>query len=84
VSTTYTPGHIPDDPKELVAALRAEFAAIKAAMERPQPFAELQVLHAAPVRLRDGMEVEADGTDWDPGSGAGKYILRAGAWVFIG
>jgi hypothetical protein len=84
VSTTYTPADVPDDQKQLVAFLRSEFAAIKAAMERPQPFAELQVLAVEPARLRDGMEVEANGTTWDPGSGAGKYILRSGVWVFIG
>jgi hypothetical protein len=84
VSTTYTPADVPDDQKQLVAFLRSEFAAIKAAMERPQPFAELQVLHAQPARLRDGMEIEADGTDFNPGSGAGKYILRSGVWVYLG
>lgn len=28
--------------------------------------------------------VLADGTNWNPGSGGGCYIYRAGAWRFLG
>ena len=37
--------------------------------------------HVAPVKLRNGMIVYADGTDWNPGSGEGFYGYQAGAWV---
>jgi hypothetical protein len=40
--------------------------------------------HRVPVRPREGMLAYADGTDWDPGSGAGLYQYRGAAWVFIG
>ena len=30
---------------------------------------------------KGGMIVQADGTDWDPGSGAGTYIRSDSAWV---
>ncbi len=41
-------------------------------------------LHAEPVRPRTGMVVLADGTDWNPGSGAGFYGYRGGAWNLLG
>lgn len=44
----------------------------------------LAVLHVAPKRPRDGMVILVDGTDFNPGSGAGFYGRSAGAWVFLG
>jgi len=41
-------------------------------------------LHAAPARPQEGMLVSADGTDWNPGSGAGMYQYRASAWHYLG
>jgi hypothetical protein len=41
----------------------------------------LKTLHEAPVRLKEGMVVKADGTNWNPGSGAGIYAYVGGAWV---
>jgi len=34
----------------------------------------------APSRPQDGDIAYADGTDWDPGSGAGIYAYIGGAW----
>jgi hypothetical protein len=45
---------------------------------------QLNVLNRAPVRARDGMLIEADGVNFNPGAGAGCYIRRAGAWVKLG
>ena len=60
--------------------------AIDEAAHRADPFVEMQVLHAEPVRVRAGMYVTADGVDWNPGSGEGLYRRNAAnsAWVFIG
>lgn len=44
----------------------------------------LNELNVAPVKPRTGMIVLADGTNWDPGSGAGFYGYRGGAWVLLG
>lgn len=44
----------------------------------------LEELHAEPARPRDGEVVLADGTDWNPGSGAGFYGYRGGSWVLLG
>lgn len=49
----------------------------------PQYFI-FEELHAPPSKLIHGMVVFADGTDWNPGSGAGMYLYRAGAWRFLG
>jgi hypothetical protein len=63
-----------------------EFARIERAANAADPFMELEYLHAEPERVRAGMVVLADGTDWDPGSGAGMYRRNEAnnAWVFIG
>jgi len=45
---------------------------------------KLRELHNEPDKPRDGMVVLADGTNWDPGSGAGFYGRSAGAWVLLG
>lgn len=48
------------------------------------PVLESRTISKEPKRPRDGMIVVADGTDWDPGSGAGAYARVAGAWVSMG
>jgi hypothetical protein len=42
---------------------------------------ELRQVARAPDKPREGMIVSADGTNWDPGSGAGAYEYKGGAWV---
>lgn len=44
----------------------------------------LQVMHVEPAKPRNGMIVLADGTNWNPGSGAGFYGRSAGSWVKLG
>lgn len=77
---TYTPGPVKD------GELRRELSEIQKAANRADPFSELQILHAAPKKLREGMIVYADGSDWNPGSGEGVYRRNAAnnAWVFLG
>lgn len=74
----YTPGLIAD-PK-----LFEEFSKIAQAMETADPFLFLDTLYAAPKKYREGMICKADGTTWNPGSGAGVYCFRAGSWRFLG
>ena len=82
MSSTYQPGYIPDKYEPNI--FRGEFAGIKRGMEDAAPFLELQTLHAVPKRLRAGMVVLADGTDWDPGAGAGFYGYYGAAWHKLG
>jgi hypothetical protein len=39
------------------------------------------ISNAPPSRISDGDLVYADGTNWNPGAGAGLYERRTGAWV---
>lgn len=42
---------------------------------------QFEVLHIEPERPQNGMLAYADGTDWNPGAGAGLYERRGGAWA---
>lgn len=44
----------------------------------------LKELHEEPRKLFTGLVVLADGTDWDPGSGAGVYSYYGAAWHKLG
>lgn len=46
--------------------------------------ARAQLYTAAPINPQEGDIVRADGTSWDPGSGAGFYGYHGGAWTFLG
>lgn len=86
MSATYKPGFIPDDPAQMAASIRQEFASIKRGMEDESPSLDLVVLHAAPSRIRAGMLVYADGADWNPGAGEGVYRREKTntSWVLVG
>lgn len=45
---------------------------------------QLKETNVVPTKARTGMVVLADGTDWDPGSGAGFYGYYGGAWHKLG
>lgn len=77
----YRIGNIPADaPAWLVNELRK----IQQDAQGEVDYLRLRTLYAAPDRIYTGMVVEADGTSWNPGAGAGTYIYRAGAWVKLG
>ena len=74
----YAPGNIPLDApawltRELMSVSRASYGAA--------PIIQFQVQYAEPAKPRDGMVVLADGSTWNPGSGAGIYARIGGAWV---
>jgi hypothetical protein len=75
----------PTDPPEEYSSdyLISELRLVSKEFEGVE-FVQLPTLHNPPERPRDGMVVLADGSDWDPGSGAGFYGRSAGAWVFLG
>lgn len=81
----YQPREMPaGDLAALKTFLRAEHQAIADALAGPVDAVRLVELHAAPKRVGPGLVVLADGTDWNPGSGAGYYGYRGGAWHFLG
>lgn len=84
---TFRPSEPPDCfNSEQKAWLKKEFRRIFDAAQRSVSSATFDELHAEPSRMVAGMEVTADGTDFDPGSGAGKYRRNSAntAWVFLG
>jgi hypothetical protein len=80
---TYSPGPVPNEPKQLGLYVRGELEKIANEL-REMPQLRLKELHAEPAKPRDGTVVLADGTDWDPGSGAGFYGRYGAAWVKLG
>ncbi len=43
-------------------------------------YMELPVQHSVPDRVRDGLLVYADGTNWNPGLGEGVYAYYNSTW----
>lgn len=70
-------------PLALIQWIERELLAISEAFEELDNV-RLKELHVEPERPRDGNIVLADGTDWDPGSGAGFYGYQGGSWTFLG
>lgn len=83
---TYRPGFVPSDPAQLPGFLRAETQSIQKAANSKVPHIAMEILHAAPERVFAGMVLIADGTDWNPGAGAGMYRRNEAntAWVHLG
>ena len=80
----YEPENPPDDESpELAAFLSRELRRITEAFLNIEEII-LPELNVEPIRPRDGMIVLADGTNWNPGSGAGFYGRVNGSWVFFG
>ena len=55
--------------------------AVDQRLSQPMDYIALKTLYAAPKRIFDGMIVKADGTTWNPGSGAGIYAMVGASWV---
>lgn len=87
MSTTWTPQEFFEGfTEEKQITLRTAFRSLQEGLERAKPYDTLRVLHAAPSKVFAGMLVNADGTDWNPGSGAGMYLRNEGntAWNPVG
>lgn len=76
---SYLPRQVPASPAELQGFFTVELASIARALN-----GGLEVLHKEPNKTPDGLFVIADGTDWNPGSGAGVYARYGGAWHKLG
>lgn len=78
------PVTLPTRADELAGATLAELQAL--GLESREPSingAVFAALAAAPAKLIDGLVVRADGTNWNPGYGAGLYVYRGGAWHML-
>lgn len=80
----YTPTPVPREAASIPGYLSTEVRVISQAIAGSQPYIILKALSAEPSTIKEDMTVQADGTNWNPGSGRGLYQRRAGVWVFIG
>ena len=78
----YIPMQVPNDPAQLPGFLLQELQNI--ARSTGSSIAQLAELSKAPDKPQVGMIALADGSNWNPGSGAGFYGYRGGAWHFLG
>lgn len=80
----YTPRIVPGEADDLPRFFRDELNFISRGISGARSYIVLSALHAEPKTVVEDMLVQADGTDWNPGSGRGLYQYRSGSWVFIG
>lgn len=78
-----TPPPVPSEQQELLLWVRQELADLQRELAAAT-VVTLQTLHVAPTKLQSGMVVLADGTDWNPGAGAGVYCYYGGSWKKLG
>lgn len=78
--SAYEPLQPPDSSAVSLWAAR-EFQRLAEVLNGGVPRLVLTPQHVAPSKPREGMTVNADGADWDPGGGAGLYQYLAAAWV---
>ena len=78
----YIPTNVPNDSALLPGFLMEELRRIS--LGTSTRTVQLDVLHKAPDKPKDGMVVMADGVSFNPGSGPGFYGYRGGAWRFLG
>jgi hypothetical protein len=66
---------------DLRRSMQYELDKLASSLSQPVEYAALKTLYASPSRIFDGMIVKADGTTWNPGSGAGVYCRVVSSWV---
>lgn len=75
----YYPGQVPAEyDAQFLSQELSRISATLAALEVSQVI--ITPVHVEPERLTEGLVANADGTDWNPGSGAGLYEYVSGAW----
>jgi hypothetical protein len=70
-------------PEEILNWARAEFGKVEENLQIFD-FVIFKTLTAEPKILKEGLTVLADGTVWDPGSGAGLYTYYGSSWHKLG
>ena len=68
-------------PEDLSRYLFEELGKISLAFDSLRHNLTMDEIHVAPAKPFEGMYVKADGTDWNPGNGAGPYMYVNGAWL---
>jgi hypothetical protein len=68
-------------PKEADPWLVRELQSISQAFEVPRQLSAYDILNVSPEKPREGQFYVSDGTNWNPGYGAGPYMYINGAFV---
>jgi hypothetical protein len=80
MSERYAPGIVPAEYDR--AFFEGEFWKLRMVIDA---LASGEEHNAEPAKVWTGLLVQADGTNWNPGSGAGPYIYKMGTgWIFLG
>ena len=82
-SAFYMPEPIPSNPADIPQYLERELTKIKTAIDM-LALGHVDKTYVAPVKPREGDIRLADGTSWNPGSGAGFYGYYGSSWVKLG
>jgi hypothetical protein len=72
-----------DALRPIVESLNRQLAVLAGVVNAVEA-GHLDMVYVAPGKPRTGDVRLADGTNWNPGSGAGAYIYYAGAWNRLG
>lgn len=79
MANLYYPGILPSEYNQ--AFLLEELTKISSAFAALEvPSIILAITHVEPIRPQEGMVVNADGANWNPGGGAGLYQYLGGSW----
>lgn len=77
----FTPSNPPSsEPAEILRWAQGEFERLARTLAETIAL-DLRPVAREPDKPRAGMIVSADGTNWDPGAGAGAYEFIGGVWV---
>lgn len=71
------------DPRVAVTALERDVVDLDARLRAVED-ALFVTTHVAPTKVWENMIRTADGTNWNPGGGAGVYQYRGGTWNKLG
>lgn len=82
-SISYAPGVVPSEVVQLQRFVEDELRKIAGAFALLAS-GHIDKTNVAPVKPREGDIRLADGTQWNPGSGAGVYAFYNAAWHFLG
>lgn len=82
-TATYTPARTPLNAEELPRFVEAELQRISATIALLAA-GHIDTSTVAPAKPRAGDIRLADGTSWNPGSGAGIYAYYNNTWHFLG
>lgn len=80
----YIPDILPYDIKLFPKYLNNELLKIEESLISQKDLLSLSTTNVAPSKVDDGDIRFADGTDWNPGAGAGIYAYYSGAWNKLG